>query len=147
MGAGKVSHWGKGLLSHPIQTNQCLKRLLVTPIRISQLPCCSNLPLTRYKKCVPSLFWVSPLVCVLRGESPTYWINKKKNPLEVCSDGCLCGLCEWGSSEEIQILMHWPGRLSSRGPKHCATDPSLPIWMSALSVLLGPRKGPTGFRF
>jgi hypothetical protein len=32
-------------------------------------------PLQRYKKCVLSLFLVSPLACVLRGEFPTCWIN------------------------------------------------------------------------
>jgi hypothetical protein len=31
-------------------------------------------PLQRYKKCVLSLFLVSPLACVLGGESPTCWI-------------------------------------------------------------------------
>ena len=57
-------------------------------------------PLQRYKKCVLSLFWVSPLACVLRGESPTCWINKNRHV--VCSNGDVCRLCEWGSFDGLQ---------------------------------------------
>jgi hypothetical protein len=64
-----------------MQTNQCLKRLLAAPMRKRQLPCCSYLPLTKvYKVC--SLFWVSPLARVLRGESPTCWISKNPHVVE-----------------------------------------------------------------
>jgi hypothetical protein len=50
-------------------------------------------PYKGIKKCVLSLFWVSPLACVLRGKSPTCWINK--NPHAFCSDGGgLCGPCK-----------------------------------------------------
>jgi hypothetical protein len=50
-------------------------------------------PLQRYKKCVLSLIWVSPLACLLRGKSPTCWINK--NPHVFYSDGGgLCGPCK-----------------------------------------------------
>ena len=46
------------------------------------------------------MFWVSPLACVLRGGSPTCWINK--NHHAVCSNGGFCGLYEWGSFDGLQ---------------------------------------------
>ena len=40
-------------------------------------------PLQRYKKCVLSLFWVSPLACMLRGESLTSWRNTNPHAVAV----------------------------------------------------------------
>ena len=66
--------------SHPIQTNQCLKRLLATPIKISQT---TLVPISGpYKviKSVFSLLWVSPPICVLI--------------ILRCFEPMICNLCE-----------------------------------------------------
>jgi hypothetical protein len=64
----------------------------------------------RYKKCVLSLFRVSPLACMLRGIPQHIGliiiiiiiiiIN-----LVVCINFSLCCLCEWGSFGELQHLL------------------------------------------
>jgi hypothetical protein len=83
MAPGKVSHYAKGLLSH--YTNQPMSERVIW--YTNENPVVQICPLQRYKKCVLSLFLVSPLACLLRRESPTCWINKHPHAFAVMAPG------------------------------------------------------------
>ena len=105
-----------------MQTNQCLKRLLATPIKISQLALLPKSSTYKVKK-KKSVFFVQCLSSCLHVEGCPQLFGSIKNPLAVFSDGRLCGLFEWGPFGRLQYVLgpypHNPKKYDLLYHLHC----------------------------